>query len=59
MTMNKVGTVIGVFGIAVCVGSVIGRFIGEAAFLNFQAINMYNVGVGLIVLGCFAKLCGR
>ena len=59
MNLSKIGTVIGVLGILVCIASVLGRFIGDAIVVEFQAINVFIVGVGLIVMGCFAKLSGR
>ena len=59
MSLNKIGTVIGVLGMLVCLASVLGRFIGDAILVEFQAINVFIIGVGLLVLGCFAKLSGR
>jgi len=59
MNLSKIGTVMGVLGILVCLASVLGRFIGDAIFMDFQAINVFIVGVGLLVMGCFAKLSGR
>jgi len=59
LNLNKIGTVIGVLGILVCLASVLGRFVGDAVFIDFQAINVFIIGVGLLVLGCFAKLSGR
>jgi len=59
MNLSKIGTVIGVLGILVCFASILGRFIGDAIFMDFQAINVFIIGIGLMVLGCFAKLSGR
>jgi len=53
------GNVLGVAGIVICVASVAGRFIGANSIYSVQAINMYMVGTGLVVMGCFAKLSGR
>ncbi|HTL47526.1 MAG TPA: hypothetical protein VL688_05630 [Verrucomicrobiae bacterium] len=57
--MKHIGNFIGVLGIVVCIASVIGRFLHQAAVFEFQAINIYIVGTGLIACGCFAKLSGR
>ena len=57
--MNKIGNLIGVAGIAVCIFGVAGRFINYSTIFGFQAINIFIVGVGLLVVGCFAKLSGR
>ena len=57
--MHKIGNLLGVLGIAVCVLAAAGRFVNEPYIFNFQAINIYIVGIGLVVIGCFAKLSGR
>jgi len=57
--MMQFGNIIGVLGIVVCLLGIVGRFYGESTFLGFQAINIFILGIGLMVLGCFAKLSGR
>lgn len=57
--MVKVGNVIGVLGLVVCLLAVVGRFVNEPSLFSFQAINVYMIGVGLVAAGCFAKLSGR
>lgn len=61
MNFNKLGNFLGVLGFAVCILSGIARLLGEPVFLlhGIQTINIYIVGIGLMVFGCFAKLSGR
>ena len=44
--MHKIGNLLGVLGIAVCVLAAAGRFVNEPYIYNFQAINIYIVGLG-------------
>jgi len=57
--MVTFGNLVGVIGIVICLMSAVGRFYGDNSVLGFQAINMFIVGVGLMVFGCFAKISGR
>ena len=57
--MKHLGNFIGVLGIIVCIASILGRFLNQPGVFQFQAINVYIVGTGLIACGCFAKLSGR
>ena len=57
--MHKIGNLIGVIGMAVCLVGVAGRFWNQPTIFGFQAINIFIVGVGLVATGCFAKLSGR
>ena len=60
MNVSKIGNFAGVLGFAVCILSGITRLLGETIFfLHIQTINMYIVGIGLMVFGCFAKLSSR
>lgn len=60
MNLNKLGNFVGVLGFAVCLLSGLARLLGESVFfLQIQSINIYIVGIGLMVFGCFAKLSGR
>jgi len=43
-------------GLLVYILAMAGRFYGEPTILGFQAINIFNVGTGFLVLGCFVKL---
>lgn len=58
--MNKlievVGNVVAVLGVLVCLASGVAR-LGQYWYLGgFPAIILFNVGVGLMVMGCLAKL---
>ena len=55
----RLGNFIGVVGVVICIISVFDRFIAENLFVQFKAINIFIVGSGLMVFGCFAKLSGR
>ena len=57
--MNRLGNFAGVLGIAICVLSVFSRLINRTLFIEVSAINLFIVGVGFMVFGCFAKLSGR
>ncbi len=60
MNLNKLVNFVGVLGFAVCLLSGLARLLGESVFfLQIQSINIYIVGIGLMVFGCFAKLSGR
>ncbi len=54
--LRRVATVLGAAGVLVCLSAAAGRFIGEREFIQFQAINIFNVGVGLMVMACWLKL---
>ena len=54
--LNKLGTISGVLGILICLAAVAGRFYGEKAFLGFQAINIFIVGIAFLVIACWVKL---
>lgn len=54
--MGVCGTAACFLGGLVCILAVAGRFIGTPSVLGFQAINVFIVGVGLMVLGCLKKL---
>jgi len=56
---NYVGTFLGCLGIVICFLSLFSRWIGDATLFDIRAINVFVVGTGFIVMGCFAKLCGR
>jgi hypothetical protein len=47
---------IGILGILICLAASAGRFYGAKQFLGFQAINIFIVGVGLLVTACWARL---
>jgi hypothetical protein len=55
-TLNKLGSFSGFVGILICLVAVAGRFYGEPAFLGFQAINVFIVGIAFLILACWVKL---
>ena len=54
--LGKVSSLSGVLGLVVCLVAVFGRFYGQKPFLGFQSINIFIVGIGLIVLASWLKL---
>jgi hypothetical protein len=54
--LNLIGNVAALIGILVCLAAVIGRFVGAPQVGQFQAINVFIVGIGLMVLACLAKI---
>jgi hypothetical protein len=58
--MNKlveiVGNVVGVLGVLVCLGAGLFRLANTWYVVGFQTMVLFNVGVGLMVMGCLAKL---
>ena len=56
-TFNVLAKAAGIAGVLMCITAVIGRFTGEAtSVLGSQAINIFMVGVGLMVFDCMVKL---
>ena len=58
--MNKLIEIIGntaaALGILVCLGSGLARLADSWYVAGFQTMVLFNVGVGLMVMGCLAKL---
>jgi len=58
--MNKnlilLGSMIGLAGIIVCAVAGLARVAGHFYLLGFQSMTVFNIGVGLMVFGCFVKL---
>jgi hypothetical protein len=58
--MNKlienVGNIAGLLGVLVCLGAGVARLASNWYVAGFQAMVLFNVGVGLMVMGCLAKL---
>ncbi len=54
--LASVATASGALGVVICLLASAGRFYGEKEFVGFQAINIFIVGVGLMVLACWLKL---
>lgn len=58
--MNKnlvlLGSTAGLMGVAVCAVAGLARVSGFYYILGYQSTTLFNVGVGLMVLGCLLKL---
>ena len=54
--LETVGNVAAVLGILVCLVSGLSRLAGTWYMAGFQAMVLFNVGIGLMVMGCLAKL---
>lgn len=57
--LAKAATLAGYVGLLVLIVSVAGRFYGEKPFLGIKAMNVYLVGVGVIVWAIWARLESR
>ncbi len=57
--VGKLGTLAGVVGLVICLAGVVARFLPLGTIANFQAVNLYITGVGLMVLACWLKLEAR
>lgn len=54
--LRAVANVLAVVGIFICLASLFGRFLGAPTFLGFNAINVYIVGIGFIVMGGIGRM---
>ncbi|HXV75577.1 MAG TPA: hypothetical protein VD788_04600 [Candidatus Polarisedimenticolaceae bacterium] len=54
--IERAGNLSGVVGLAVCVVAGLSRLTGAFYTAGFQTMVLFNVGVGLMVAGCLAKL---
>lgn len=50
------GSVVAVIGVLVCVVSGLNRVIGSSFVGDFEAMTLFTVGVGFMVLACLIKL---
>lgn len=57
--LAKAATLAGYVGLLVLIAGVAGRFYGEKPFLGIKAMNVYLVGVGVIVWAIWARLESR
>ena len=59
-SMNKlieiVGNVAGVLGVLVCLAAGLARLAGSWHLAGFETMVLFNVGIGLMVVGCLVKL---
>jgi hypothetical protein len=58
--MNKLFEIVGnaaaVLGVLLCLGSGLARLADTWYVVGFQSMVLFNVGIGLMVMGCLAKL---
>ena len=54
--LGRLTPFVGVLGILICLAASAGRFYGAKEFMGFQAMNIFIVGVGLLVTACWARL---
>jgi len=55
-SLSRFSTLFALLGILICLAASAGRFYGAKEFMGFQAINIFIVGVGLLVTACWMKL---
>ncbi len=54
--IGPIGTLAGALGVLVCAASGIARVSGHYHLAGFEAMTLFNGGVGLMVAGCLFKL---
>lgn len=54
--LDRGGSVLGVLGVILCVLAGVVRLLGSYAVLGFDMFTLFNVGMGLMVTACLAKL---
>jgi hypothetical protein len=54
--LNSIGTAVGAVGVALCVVSGAVRLGGVFHIAGFELRTLFLVGIGLMVMGCLAKL---
>jgi len=54
--LNVVGNILAVLGLLICFIAGMARVVGNYEFYDFEAMTLFNVGVGLMVAACLAKL---
>ena len=54
--INTIGTILGIFGILVCVLAALSRVVGNHYVLGFESITLFIGGISVIVAACLAKL---
>lgn len=55
-TLGVLSSVVAAVGVLVCVVSGLNRVIGSSFVGDFEAMTLFAVGVGLMVLACLIKL---
>ena len=59
-SMNKlieiVGNVVAILGILTCLAAGLARLAGSWYLVGFETMVLFNVGIGLMVMGCLARL---
>lgn len=54
--LGILGNVAGVLGVVVCLAAGLARIAGQYHLGGFEAMTLFNGGVGLMVAACLAKL---
>lgn len=54
--LARFSSAFGGIGLLVCLAASAGRFYGTKQFMGFQAVNIFIVGVGLLVTACWLRL---
>lgn len=54
--MNRLGMVVGLLGLVLCLVAGIGRLGGQYYILGYQLITLMFAGVGMMVASCMFKL---
>jgi hypothetical protein len=54
--LNAVGTVLGLLGVLASLAAGLARVTGHHHLIGFESLTLFNVGVGLMVAACLAKL---
>lgn len=55
-TIDLLGNAAGVLGLLICAVSGVARIAGQYHLAGFEAMTLFNGGVGLMVAGCLFKL---
>ncbi len=55
-TLNRVGSALGIGGIAICAASTLGRAGGIYYVLGYEVGTIFGAGVALIAVACLVKL---
>lgn len=55
-TLRPFGTFAGIAGLLVCLCAGAIRLAGQRWFMGFEIVTLFQIGIGGMVLGCFALL---
>jgi len=54
--INLLANLSGFAGVLVCLGSGVGRILGQYHIAGSETVTLFIVGIALMVAGCFGKL---